>query len=311
MSWPQALPKGLPPFPGSGWEFDLPTPPAVHQRAAQLVDPLWRQGSGAHRTEQTAGRWITYRAEVVRSGKKGVVAYRVRSSSPALPSSPSSPSSPSTASLPAMGLPEILVASAGWPQAMAGGGSVEVIAGRWYQWSARVDLLTVGPPPADMAAGIARGLAVAGAVQVVVSGGPPYMVAYKLKAQHTTRVPLGVAIKFDIDGVSGSITFLSGKETEAPKAPPAPAEKNPGQVSFPVGERRDLKLGDRGEDVRVVQTKLGIDADGIFGPKTRDAVIAFQREHGLAPDLPLPQLRARGFGAVKQATWRALFPEWV
>lgn len=315
MSWPQAVPEGLPPFPGAGWEFDLPTPPAVHQRAAALVDTLWRQGSGAHRTEQTAGRWITYRAEVVASGKKGVVAYRVRSSAPALPSSPSSPSSTrrrsGTASTGPMTLPEILLASAGWPSPMAGGGSVEVVAGKWYQWSARVDLLTVGPPPADMAAGIARGLAAAGAVNVVVSGGPPYQVAYKLLAKSNATVPLGVAIKFSIEGVDGSITFLSGKETTAPPPAPKPPEKNPGQVSFPITQQRDLKQGDRGDDVATVQRKLGIDVDGIFGPKTRDAVIAFQREHGLAPDLPLPTLRARGFGAVKQATWRALYPEWV
>lgn len=310
MSWPQAIPEGLPPFPGAGWEFDLPTPPAVHQRAAQLVDTLWRQGSGAYKTEQTAGRWITYRAEVVASGKRGVVAYRVRGDAPAgaAPALPSSPSSPRRTPSSAMSLPDILTATAGWPSPMAGGGSVDVVAGRWYQWSARVDLITAGPPPADMAAGIARGLAAAGAVNVVVSGGPPYQVTYKLRATSNATVPLGVAIRFSVDGVDGSITFLSGSETTAPAKPP---EKNPGQVSFPITQQRDLKQGDRGEDVKIVQRKLGIDADGIFGAKTRDAVITFQREHGLAPDQPLPQLRARGFGAVKQATWRALFPEWV
>lgn len=192
---------------------------------------------------------------------------------------------------------------------MAGGGSVEVVAGHWYQWSARIDLLTDGPPTANLAADIARGLAAGGAVNVVVSGGPPYQVAYKMMAKSNATVPLGVAIKFNIEGTEGSITFLSGKETNAPPAPPK--SPNPGQVSFPISSQRDLKLNDRGEDVKVVQSKLGIAADGIFGPKTRDAVIAFQREHGLAPDQPLPQLRARGFGAVKQATWRALFPEWV
>lgn len=74
--WPQAAPTGLPPFPGAGWEFDEPPPPAVQQRARQLVDALWAQGSGAFRIEQTAGRWIAYQAQVVASGKRGVVAYR-------------------------------------------------------------------------------------------------------------------------------------------------------------------------------------------------------------------------------------------
>lgn len=217
-----------------------------------------------------------------------------------------------------MTLPEILTASAGWPQPMAGGATVETKAGHWYRWSARVDIIGEGNP-ADFAEGLARGLAAAGAVRVVVRGGPPYQVAYELKAVASVTVPLGVAIRLAVGDVEATITFLSGQEIPEPPPPPAqpskpkpaPPDKNPGQVSFPISQQRDLKQGDRGEDVKVVQRKLGIDADGIFGPKTRDAVIAFQREHGLAPDQPLPQLRARGFGAVKQATWRALFPEWV
>lgn len=76
--WPQALPGGLPAFPGAGWTYDEPPPLEVQQRAGQLVDQLWAQGSGAYRVEQTAGRWIAYRAEIVASGKKGVVAYRLR-----------------------------------------------------------------------------------------------------------------------------------------------------------------------------------------------------------------------------------------
>lgn len=85
--WPQVIPAGLPAFPGSGWEYDEPPPLPVVQRAGQLVQQLWARGSGASRIEQTAGRWIAYRAEVVRSGKKGVVAYRVKGTARA-PSSP-------------------------------------------------------------------------------------------------------------------------------------------------------------------------------------------------------------------------------
>lgn len=81
--WPQVVPSGLPPFPGSGWEYDEPPPAAVQQRAGQLVNTLWAQGSGAFKTEQTAGRWITYRAEIVASGKKGVVAYRQKNAAAA------------------------------------------------------------------------------------------------------------------------------------------------------------------------------------------------------------------------------------
>lgn len=65
-----------------------------------------------------------------------------------------------------------------------------------------------------------------------------------------------------------------------------------GQTTQPAKPRL-LKLTDpymRGEDVAQVQTrlvKLGYrlgTLDGVFGPKTHDAVIAFQRSQGLAAD---------------------------
>jgi peptidoglycan hydrolase-like protein with peptidoglycan-binding domain len=36
--------------------------------------------------------------------------------------------------------------------------------------------------------------------------------------------------------------------------------------------------------VRALQQKLGVSADGVYGPKTRAAVKRFQRAHGLAAD---------------------------
>jgi N-acetylmuramoyl-L-alanine amidase len=42
--------------------------------------------------------------------------------------------------------------------------------------------------------------------------------------------------------------------------------------------------GSKGENVRYLQGKLGITADGDFGPITKAAVIAFQRASGLEPD---------------------------
>lgn len=56
-----------------------------------------------------------------------------------------------------------------------------------------------------------------------------------------------------------------------------------------------IRKGSRGEDVKRLQTLLGITADGIFGSGTEAAVIAFQREHGLTPD-----------GIVGSLTWTAL-----
>lgn len=59
--------------------------------------------------------------------------------------------------------------------------------------------------------------------------------------------------------------------------------------------RPTLSEGSRGDHVKYLQRKLGLTADGIFGPKTKAAVIAFQRRHGLTAD-----------GIVGPLTWRAL-----
>lgn len=104
--WPAALPPDLPRFPGNGWEYDEPPPPVVQERARQLISSLWRKGKGSHQTEQTAGRWITYRAEIVRSGRQGIVAYRLKSAA-ALPAprrdsarSPGVPQAPAAQAVP-------------------------------------------------------------------------------------------------------------------------------------------------------------------------------------------------------------------
>lgn len=44
------------------------------------------------------------------------------------------------------------------------------------------------------------------------------------------------------------------------------------------------KRGQSGEVIRQIQVALGIDADGIFGAGTEQAVIAFQKANGLTPD---------------------------
>ena len=56
-----------------------------------------------------------------------------------------------------------------------------------------------------------------------------------------------------------------------------------------------LKKGDKNEQVRQLQVKLGVDPVGTFGPKTEEAVKVFQAKHGLAAD-----------GIVGPATWEKI-----
>lgn len=56
-----------------------------------------------------------------------------------------------------------------------------------------------------------------------------------------------------------------------------------------------LKKGSRGEDVKVLQKKLGLIDDGIFGSLTEEAVKDFQEKNGLISD-----------GVVGSKTWSAL-----
>lgn len=48
--------------------------------------------------------------------------------------------------------------------------------------------------------------------------------------------------------------------------------------------QRTLKMGDDGPDVARLQKKLGLVADGDFGPATKTAVVAFQQKHALGND---------------------------
>ena len=59
-----------------------------------------------------------------------------------------------------------------------------------------------------------------------------------------------------------------------------------------------LKNGSKGEDVKKLQEKLGVEAIGTFGPKTEAAVKAWQKANGLKDD-----------GIVGDGTWSKLFGE--
>jgi peptidoglycan hydrolase-like protein with peptidoglycan-binding domain len=62
-----------------------------------------------------------------------------------------------------------------------------------------------------------------------------------------------------------------------------------------TGARPTVRYGSRGVDVKVVQRLLGLRPGGTFGPRTRAAVVAWQREHHLRAD-----------GVVGYRTWHTL-----
>lgn len=57
-----------------------------------------------------------------------------------------------------------------------------------------------------------------------------------------------------------------------------------------------LKIGSKGEEVKKLQSKLGLNPDGDFGPNTEKHVMKFQSENGLKSD-----------GIVGDGTWNKLF----
>lgn len=57
-----------------------------------------------------------------------------------------------------------------------------------------------------------------------------------------------------------------------------------------------LKIGSKNDDVKKLQEKLGLTADGVFGKNTEESVKSFQTKNGLNPD-----------GIVGEGTWSKMF----
>ena len=90
-----------------------------------------------------------------------------------------------------------------------------------------------------------------------------------------------------------------GASPPAPTAPSGPVVVTPQGPAVPTSASpvalATIRRGSRGNDVVVLQRRLGITADGIFGPGTEAAVIAYQKRNGLVPD-----------GVVGPRTWSSL-----
>jgi murein DD-endopeptidase MepM/ murein hydrolase activator NlpD len=79
-----------------------------------------------------------------------------------------------------------------------------------------------------------------------------------------------------------------------PKEAPVVKEKV-ATAPAPVKAKPVLKVGSKGTLVKVVQKKIGVPADGAFGPKTQAALKAYQTKHGITAT-----------GVVDAATWAKL-----
>lgn len=102
------------------------------------------------------------------------------------------------------------------------------------------------------------------------------------------------------DGVVGPATWAAlGVSGNRPVLKRLPAERQRSRARRSSGKQRARQRNSgvvsRGPEVRIAQRRLGITADGVFGPGTLAAVKAFQRRKGLTPD-----------GVVGPATWAAL-----
>lgn len=94
---------------------------------------------------------------------------------------------------------------------------------------------------------------------------------------------------FDMPAFRDRVAHIMGLPTNANHDQPAPVPDTDPHHAM-------LRLGDRGDDVKLLQGKLGlVPADGIFGPATERAVKAFQARRGLTAD-----------GLVGPKTWAAL-----
>lgn len=105
----------------------------------------------------------------------------------------------------------------------------------------------------------------------------------------TTSAPLAAGSSTASSSTTASTTTSSTTTTTRPTAPSACPD------GYNANSRYPLRLCNRGPAVALVQARLGVNADGFFGPSTRQAVRDFQGANGLAVD-----------GLVGPDTWSAL-----
>lgn len=109
-----------------------------------------------------------------------------------------------------------------------------------------------------------------------------------LGARGNAVAQLQRALGIAADGIFGPATLNAVRSFQRQAGLAVDGIAGPATLAA-LGARRTtrsgtLRLGSRGSAVEKLQRALGVQADGIFGKQTRQAVRVFQRGHGLAAD---------------------------
>lgn len=109
----------------------------------------------------------------------------------------------------------------------------------------------------------------------------------EIRRKYVNSATAMAAILSILSGESLSSYLARVKGSTASKTVPVNSRSFPGL----------LKQGSKGAAVKLVQAKVGVPADGDFGPRTTAAVKAWQKSRKLSVD-----------GMVGPQTWKAMFP---
>lgn len=87
----------------------------------------------------------------------------------------------------------------------------------------------------------------------------------------------------DFNLAPGTTETITRQESQTGNQLNALQSQQPQTPSFAL-TGGNLNTGSRGDNVKQLQSMLGIISDGIYGPQTKQAVIEFQKKNGLTPD---------------------------
>lgn len=113
------------------------------------------------------------------------------------------------------------------------------------------------------------------------------MVITNLNRNYGKSNKTGFAFNIDLKQVRVGTAKNIVIKKSAPKS--AVKEVAPSKIAIQSRGRTFMRQGDRGNDVKALQSELnklgyGLSADGIYGPKTRAAVVRFQKKYKLGVD---------------------------